>query len=132
MAGLNEKQRAFCHAYMANEGCAWKAYETAYGRGNNSDDSLRTLGQRALARPHVQAYLEELRAPAKGEAQQTLASILKELDENREVARSLGQASAMNAATLGKAKLLGYDKSQEKPSDDMAKVLSDLIDKLPG
>ena len=53
----------------------------------------------------------------------TMNDIIRQLDEDREMAREKGQASAMVSATMGKAKVLGLvvDKSEHamKKIDDM-------------
>lgn len=46
----------------------------------------------------------------------TVASLIAELEEARQVGKDRGQASAMAAATMGKAKLAGLDR--ELPGDD--------------
>lgn len=48
------------------------------------------------------------------------------------VGKGKDQASAMVAATMGKAKLAGLDKDAGSPTDDLPHVLSELIAKLPG
>ncbi len=62
----------------------------------------------------IAARVEELQEKAAEKTIVTVESITRELDENRRVALTLEQAAAMNAATMGKAKLHGLlvDKTQ--------------------
>lgn len=124
MAGLNEKQRAFCHEFIKNGGNATAAYETAYGRGNNSDVSLRTLGARTMKKECVKQYLAELREPEKAEAKATVQSLIDELEDARQVAKLMLIPSAMVAASMGKAKLLGLDKGNGGDDDEDAQAVS--------
>lgn len=124
MAGLNEKQRAFCHEFMGNGGNATKAYEAAYGRGNNSDATLRTLGARTMKLDHVKAYLDELRAPAKEAKQHTVSSLADKLEKVYDAAMQGGQYSAAQSAVMGIAKLLGLDKGNGGSDDDDAQPVS--------
>lgn len=66
-----------------------------------------------LRRPHVRARVIELREMAAELHGITIGNLLDELEDARQEAQMVFPApnvSAMVAATMGKAKLLGYDK----------------------
>lgn len=63
----------------------------------------------------------------------TVESLTEELEEARVIAREDRVPTAMVSATMGKAKLYGLDKQViEHKGPDMAGILQDLIEKLPG
>jgi len=59
---------------------------------------------------NITARLADLRGKVETAHGVTVASLIAELEEARQVGRERGQASAMAQATLGKAKLAGLDK----------------------
>lgn len=69
--------------------------------------------------PKVTARIEELRGKVASVHGVTVASLIAELEEARQVGKGREQAAAMVAATLGKARLAGLDKDQ---GDDDANV----------
>ena len=70
----------------------------------------------------------------------TVGDLIKELEEARQAGLEFGSASAMVAATMGKAKLLGLDKqlidittngqSINKPSLDVSKLSDEQLRNL--
>lgn len=55
----------------------------------------------------ISARVDALKARAAEKVEVTVADIARQLDEDRELARSLGQTGAAVSASLGKAKVLG-------------------------
>ena len=78
---------------------------------------------RFMRHPPIRARIGYLQGQIASQLHVTVADIVRELDEDREVARSKGQASAMVSATMGKAKVLGLivDRSEHavKSIDEM-------------
>lgn len=134
MTTLTPKKEAFAQAYMRT-GSASEAYRAAYDASNMKPETVHKRASELLADGAVAGRIAELRAIAAQRHQLTVDDLLKELEEARTIA-STGekpQATAMVAATMGKAKLLGYlDRKPESGEADMAKLVSQLIDKLPG
>lgn len=114
MADLTIKQEAFCHAYVENGGNASAAYREAYDAGEMSDGAIGVEACRMLDNPKVALKVKELRDAIADAHKLTVADLIKELEEARIAALTAEtvQASAATAASMGKAKLLGYDKQQ--------------------
>lgn len=135
MTTLTPKQEAFAQAYMQT-GSASEAYRTAYDASKSKPESVHRLAYGVLENVKVASRIKELQNQAQQRHQLTVDDLLSELEEARQVAMGGGDKptpAAMVAATMGKAKLLGYlDRKPEVNEVDMAKLVSDLIDKLPG
>ena len=62
---------------------------------------------RLIRNAKVAQRVAELQSRAAAKVEVTVADIARQLDEDREEAKKLGQAGAMVSASLGKAKVLG-------------------------
>lgn len=97
-----------------------QAYYDAGGKAKN-DAAADTSAYEIMSRPEVRAFHDSFFAEAAQEAKITLQSILQELEDARLAAyqQERPQAAAMVAASMGKAKLLGYltDKVDHTSSD---------------
>ena len=134
MAELTQKQENFCLAYVET-GNASEAYRRAYDASNMSQGVINNKASLLLAKGDIRVRLEQLQNQAQQRHQLTVDDLLAELEDARQLAAGgeRPQCTAMVSATLGKAKLLGYlDRKPEGTEVDMAKLVSDLIDKLPG
>lgn len=109
MAGLTPKQEAFCQRYLES-GNASEAYRQCYSAEKAKPETINRSAKELLDNPKIAARLTELRGAAQAAHGVTVASLIAELEEARQVGRERGQASAMAAATMGKAKLAGLDK----------------------
>lgn len=92
----------------------WQYYQdVGYGRignrGNSDNYALRCNASRMLHKSGVLDRVRELQAQAAHDARITAASIIREYEDARQIAREEKQASAMVAATSGKAKIAGLD-----------------------
>lgn len=114
---LTIKQENFCFEYVKS-GNASDAYRKAGYAKTMSEKTVNEASSRLMKNSKVVARIESLRKPVIERAKATLQDILDELDENRKVALTAEtpQAAAATAATMGKAKLLGYmvDKTEVK------------------
>ena len=102
---MTPKQADFIALYLETQNAS-EAYKRAY----NSTGKQNTIHRKAselLKHPEVKKELELLQAHAKEQNKITLDSVVDELEEARQIAKQLGNASAMVSATLGKAKVLG-------------------------
>lgn len=106
---LTPKQENFCLAYLET-GNASEAYRRAYDAGGMSDTSINRKAKELVDNGKIAARLAELRAPVIAKAQLTVEDLLAELEEARQLAMGTESAAPAVAATMGKAKLLGYDK----------------------
>lgn len=109
--GLTPKQERFCQAYIET-GNASEAYRQAYG-SKSSSATVAPNASRLLGNSKVAARVAELRESTITRVHGvTVASLIAELEEARMVGKGREQAAAMVAATMGKAKLAGFDKGE--------------------
>jgi len=113
---LTPKQAAFCRAYQQT-GNASEAYRRAYDAEKMKPGNIRRKAQEVLKHRSVAAELERLNQQTKREHGVTIESLLRELEEARQLALANGQASAAVTATMGKGKLAGVFSG--KPDDDV-------------
>ena len=62
-------------------------------------------------------------------SQPTLSELIADLQLAKELAIQSGNANSLVTATIAQAKLLGIDKPQPKPNDDV-RLISELMDEL--
>ena len=106
MADLTAKQEGCCLDVIGEKSQA-AAYRANYRAERMSDKTIWEAASRLMANSKVAARIKELRAKATERAVETIDSLVKEYNKNRVAAFKFGQSSGMNAATTGKAKLLG-------------------------
>jgi phage terminase small subunit len=130
VAALTIKQEAFAQKYVET-GNASEAYRQAYDAGGMKPATINVKACELLANGKVAARVAELRGKVETVHGVTVASLIAELEEARQVAKVREQGAAKVQATMGKAKLAGLDKEGEKSGDDLSKAIQNLIDKLP-
>lgn len=107
--GLTPKQERFCSAYIETSNAS-EAYRQSYNASNMKPATINVKACELLANGKVAARVAELRESLIVRVHGvTVASLLLELEEARQVGKERGQASSMVAATLGKARLAGID-----------------------
>lgn len=86
-----------------------EAYMEAFGFNGTEYHSITYTrnAQKLLERPRVARFVYDLQRKAAELMQEDMANIVSELNEDRELARALGQPSAAITATKTKAQLLG-------------------------
>lgn len=109
MTTLTPKQENFCLAYLET-GNASEAYRRAYNASKMSEQVLYNEAAKLLNNRKISVRLEELRKPIMERHAITVDDLLAELEEARQLAIGTESAAPAVAATMGKAKLLGYDK----------------------
>ena len=109
MSNLTPKQENFCLAYLET-GNASEAYRRAYDAGRMNTDSISRKAKELLKNGKITARLSELREPILKRHAVTVDDLLAELEEARQLAMGTESAAPAVAATMGKAKLLGFDK----------------------
>ena len=120
---LTPKQETFAMAYVES-GNASKAYKTAYNvNENTSDNSISVEASKLKNNPKITLRIEELQELAQERHSITVDGLTDELEKARKTAQEAGQASAMVAATMGKAKLHGLltDKAEVTSPDESMK-----------
>jgi phage terminase small subunit len=104
MAALeNARHERFCQE-VAKGQPAYKAYIAA----GYSENGARPSASALLTNPNVSARIDELKAALEKRTGYTQARIAEMLEEDRKLARELGQASAATAATIALGKLHGH------------------------
>ena len=106
---LTPKQEAFARAYIET-GNASEAYRRAYNAENMKPNTVYVKACELLANGKVSAKVQDLKEQHATRHVVTVDDIIRELEEARVMA-STGerpQASAMVAASMGKAKILGF------------------------
>ena len=98
----------------AGEGCvnASEAYRRAYGAKNQKPETVNRNAFNLTQNTKILARLAELKAEHAKRHNLTVDDLLTELEEARQIALKAPtrQVSAAVAGTMGKARLLGYDK----------------------
>jgi phage terminase small subunit len=130
--GLTIKQEKFCMVYIETSNAS-EAYRQAYNCENMKENSINVNASKLLADAKITLRLEELRKEHAERHNLTINDLIRELEEARKAALSAlpsPQSSAAVAATMGKAKLLGLDKGEqkeEKPKENQ-KVIIEVVD----
>ena len=107
---LTPKQEAFALAYVET-GNASEAYRRAYNAEKMKPETVNRRAKEALKHGPIAARIKELQAATFERHEITVDDILRELEEARTMAATLDrpQVSAMVAASMGKAKILGFE-----------------------
>lgn len=130
---LTMKQEKFCMVYIET-GNASEAYRQSYNCSNMKTESINNKAYELLKKVEITARLDELRGEHAKRHNLTIDDLITELEQARKAALSamVVQSSASVAATMSKAKLLGFlDKKEEDKSGDLVETLNKLIDKMP-
>ena len=114
---MTPKQAAFIDEYLIDHNGTQAAIRAGY--------SARTARQQAvelLANAEVQQAIKDAETAAQQRNAITFDDLLSELEDARQLAAGQGQASAMVSATMAKAKMLGFDKPQQQPSEAIQNI----------
>lgn len=111
MARLQPKQEKFCQLYI-ELGNASEAYRQAYDTSRMKSETVGRKAQELLKHGIITAYIKELRVVHRERHNITVDDLIAELEEARQIAKDpvKPQPAAMVSATMGKAKILGFDK----------------------
>lgn len=119
------------HAYKA---AGYKASNERKPTTNGSVSAAEVNASRLLRNANIIARVQELQSEAAKHAKEDMNKLVRELNEDRQLATKLEMPSAATAATLGKAKLLGLtvDKHEDvtKPRFEDAQSVNDVGIKL--
>lgn len=111
MSNLTVKQETFCQSYIET-GNASEAYRRSYDASRMSATSINRKAKELLDNGKISARVNELKALHAKRHNLTVDDLIAELEEARQMAlgASTPQVSAAVAGTMGKARLLGFDK----------------------
>lgn len=112
MSKLTPKQEKFCQLYIEELGNASEAYRQAYSCGKMKDETINNKAYILSKKGEIRARISELQAEHRERHNLTVDDLINELEEARQAGKEFENASAMVSATMGKAKLLGFDKQQ--------------------
>jgi len=108
---LTPKQEAFARFVSEGDTLAG-AYRKAYNAENMQNNSIHVNASQIMADTKISLRVAELQELAAERTLVTIESLTAELDEDRQLARNEGQASAAISAVMGKAKLNGLLKDK--------------------
>lgn len=110
---LTHEQEEFCKLYVQTNHKG-PSYRDAYNAHHQDEKVVWRRATKLLMFPKIIDRIEELRERALEKHDVTVESLLRELEEARKAALSAetAQASAAVAATMGKAKITGLEKSK--------------------
>lgn len=111
MAKLTPKQEKFCQLYI-ELGNASEAYRQAYDSSRMKAETINTKAKELLKHGPITVRISELQDGHKERHDITVDDLIAELEEARQLAKDPAkpQPAAMVSATMGKAKILGFDK----------------------
>lgn len=110
---LTPKQEKFAQKYV-EIGNASEAYRQSYDAGKMNAATINVKASELLANGKVAVRVKELQDAAQKRHELTIDDIIAELQEARDIASQMvtPQVSAMVAASMGKAKILGFIKDK--------------------
>jgi phage terminase small subunit len=127
--GLTDKQEKFAQEYIRCKNAS-QAYRNSYNAGTMSDNVIHVKACEVLKTGNVAVRINELRGEIKERHNISVDSLVKELEEARQIAlyAITPQTGSAVAATMGKAKLCGLDKQIVELSGEISTrtVLSDF------
>lgn len=105
---LTPQHHTFIQEYLATGNATQAAITAGY-----SAKTAQPQASRLLKRDDIKEAIEAAQADIKKQTEVTIADLLDQLEDARQLAIETGKASAAVAAIMGKARLLGYDKPTE-------------------
>lgn len=115
---LTPKQESFCQKFI-ELGNASEAYRQSYNCERMKTSTINSRAKELRKDGPITARIDELQADHRERHDWTVDDAITELEEARQVAKQEAAASAMVAATMGKAKVLGLlvDKKEHTGAD---------------
>ena len=111
MAELTLKQEHFVKAYI-EAGNASEAYRIAYDADKMKAETIHRKANELISNGKITARIEEMQKEHQERHKITVDNLVDQLEEALQLAQTNGNANAMIAAIMGKAKLLGLDKPE--------------------
>lgn len=108
-----------------------ESYIRAYDKAGEMARSTATyMASKLIKRKRVKAYYYELMEERDKLAEESLPKLMAELNEDRKLARDLGQPSAAIAAVKAKANMLGLENRPDTNNVTLNIMADDVKDKL--
>lgn len=132
-AKLTPKQEAFAIAFVETRNAS-EAYRRSYDAAKMKPETINRAAKELTDNPKITARVRELQDGLEKRHRLTMDDLILELEEARAAAKGSDkpQAAAMVAATMGKAKLLGFlDSKGDEPGDNEVtpvKVIVKVVD----
>jgi hypothetical protein len=119
----NDQKAEFAQAFFETRSNK-KAYMRAYSTENMNNLNIRLAANKIRKDPWVQKRIEELDAELAEETRLSLAHLVRQLQEDRELAHREGQAAAAVQASMHMAKILGHywERKQIVLTDDLDRM----------
>ncbi|NBI13752.1 hypothetical protein GVX81_09065 [[Haemophilus] felis] len=108
---LTQKQENFCLKYI-ELGNASEAYRQVYNAENMKPETVNRRAKELMDNSKITARINELQTEHAKRHNITVNDLLDELEIARKGALENGAYSVAVSATMGKAKILGFDKQQ--------------------
>lgn len=124
---LTQKQDDFC-LKVIEIGNASEAYRQVYNAENMKPETVHRKAAELMENGKIAARLAELRENHQQRHGLTVDDLVIELEDTRKIAIENGHSSAAVTATMGKAKLLGFDKHIVKLELQEQEEEGDVID----
>ena len=106
---LTPKQEKFCREFIKT-GNQSDAYRAAYNSENMLPATINNKAYQLINQDDIRARVVQLQAQVAKKFEVTVESLTKELEEDRQLARELGQPGAAISALNVKARIHGLDK----------------------
>lgn len=119
----NDKQKLFISEYLKSGNATEAAIKAGY-----SEKGAANAGYRLLQRPEIKAEIEQRQNKAAEKAEITLESILNELEEARQLAKTNIKPAAMVSASVQKAKLAGIFNEAAAATGNVTVILKRFSD----
>ena len=107
MTKLTQNEESFCQAIITESNNSDAYRKSLYSTKNSSAATINRRACALLKKGKIVARVAELKARALERHDVTVDSLVKELEEARDVAKSEGSPASMVSASMGKAKLHG-------------------------
>ena len=112
---LTAKMHRFALAIVEGDNQS-AAYRAAYEATAMSDDAVAVEASRLMRDPRIKARIDELRSRLQRSLGVSRATLLRELDEVKDLARERRDVKTLLALIMSKARLLGFLDHPAKPT----------------
>jgi len=114
---LTPKMHKFSMAIVEGDSQS-AAYRGAYDATNMKDEAVAVEASRLMRDPRIKGRIDELRSRLQRALGVSRATLLRELDEVKDLARERRDVKSLLAVTMSKARLLGFLDNPAKPTSD--------------
>lgn len=111
------------HELFAQSLAEGKKQVVAFVEAGYPESQARSKAHRIASRDDVKRRVVELRQMQAKRHNVTVDTLIEELEQAREVGMQEGQSGAMVAATMGKAKLLGFLDRHGEPTEKAVTIM---------